>query len=124
MSLLSSGGFFGRRRNEPPPHQPTWDPYQAQEHHPPPFMSPVLDTFHIEWKETPEAVEKEEQREGWHRVELSNGQFVQRLTLPENSMVDLVKAYMDNGVLTINVPKKHHRGVNNRVRNINISSRP
>lgn len=172
MSLLSSGGFFGRRRNDPPPHQPTWDHYQAQDHHhplgvsqphhPPPFMSfpsdssPVLNTALIEWKETPEAhvykahlpsykrndvrlevdedrvlcivcdksVEKEEQREGWHRVELSNGQFVQRLTLPENSMVDLVKAYMDNGVLTINVPKKHHRGVNNRVRNINISSRP
>lgn len=70
------------------------------------------------------SVEKEEQRGGWHRVELSSGQFVQRLTLPENSMVDHVKAYMDNGVLTINVPKKHHRGVNNRVRNINISSRP
>lgn len=69
------------------------------------------------------SVEKEEQRGGWHRVELSSGQFVQRLTLPENSMVDHVKAYMDNGVLTITVPK-HHRGVNNRVRNINISSRP
>lgn len=164
MSLLSNGGFFGRRRNSPPHHEPTWNPYQLQEHHPhsPPFVafpaadpSPILNT-HIEWKETSEAhvykahlpgykrndvrvevdddrvlcivcgksVEKEEQRGGWRRVELASGHFVQRLSLPENSMVDHVKAYMDNGVLTITVPKHHHRGANNRVRNINISSRP
>ncbi|KAK7294599.1 hypothetical protein RJT34_17488 [Clitoria ternatea] len=68
------------------------------------------------------SVEKEEQGGGWHRVELSSGQFVQRLTLPENSMVDHVKAYMDNAVLTVTVPK-HSRVANNRVRNVNISSR-
>ncbi|TKY65933.1 18.1 kDa class I heat shock protein [Spatholobus suberectus] len=69
------------------------------------------------------SAEKEEQRGGWHRVELASGHFVQRLTLPENSMGDHVKAYMDSGVLTITVPK-HNRGVNSRVRNINVSSRP
>lgn len=66
------------------------------------------------------SVEKEEQRDGWHRVEVSSGQFVQRLTLPENSKVDHVKAYMDNGVLTIHVPK-HRATINNRTRNIQIS---
>ncbi|RDX94763.1 18.2 kDa class I heat shock protein, partial [Mucuna pruriens] len=70
------------------------------------------------------SVEKEEQRGGWHRVEHSSGHFVQRLTLPDNSIVDHVKAHMDNGVLTITVPKHYNRALNNRVRNINISSRP
>ncbi|MCH84242.1 18.1 kDa class I heat shock protein [Trifolium medium] len=65
------------------------------------------------------SVEKEEERGGWHRVEVSSGHFVHRLTLPENSKVDHVKAYMDNGVLTIHVPK--HRIGNNRVRNVQIS---
>lgn len=65
------------------------------------------------------SVEKEEQRGGWHRVEVASGHFVQRLTLPENSKVDHVKAYMDNGVLTIHVPK--HRVGNTRVRNVQIS---
>lgn len=64
--------------------------------------------------------EKQEQRGAWHRVELSSGHFVQRLTLPENSKVEHVKAHMDNEVLTITVPK--HRVMNNHhVRNINIS---
>ncbi|KAJ1378737.1 HSP20-like chaperone [Sesbania bispinosa] len=65
------------------------------------------------------SVEQEEQRGGWHCVEFSSGQFVQRLILPENSLIEHVKAYMEHGVLTITVPK--HRVVNNRVRNIQIS---
>ncbi|CAJ1802297.1 unnamed protein product [Sphenostylis stenocarpa] len=68
------------------------------------------------------SVEKEQQRGGWHCVEFSSGHFVQRLTLPENSLVDHVKAFMENGVLTITVPK-HNKGSQSRVRNINISSR-
>lgn len=69
------------------------------------------------------SVEKEEQREGWHCVELSSGHFIQRLTLPENSVVDHVKAFMENGVLNITVPK-YNKGSHTRARNINISSRP
>ncbi|XP_061356462.1 18.1 kDa class I heat shock protein-like [Gastrolobium bilobum] len=65
------------------------------------------------------SVEKEEHRGGWYLMEQSSGHFVQRLNLPENSNVDHVKAHMDDGVLTITVPK--HRVLNNRVRNINIS---
>jgi HSP20 family protein len=65
------------------------------------------------------SVEKEEERGGWHRVEVSSGHFVQRLTLPENCKVDHVKAFMDHDVLTIHVPK--HRIGNNRVRNVQIS---
>ncbi|KAL5058081.1 hypothetical protein RYX36_029685 [Vicia faba] len=65
-------------------------------------------------------VEMEEQSGGWHRIEVASGHFVQRLTLPENSRVDHVKAYMDNDVLTINVPK-NRVSVNKHVRNVQIS---
>ena len=70
-------------------------------------------------------VEKEERTGRWHHVERARGKFLQSLMLPENSKVDHVKAYMDNGVLTVNVPKKS-QDVNNRrarIRNINISGR-
>ncbi|XP_027352997.1 18.1 kDa class I heat shock protein-like [Abrus precatorius] len=66
-------------------------------------------------------VEKREQREGWHKVELSSDHFVHRLTLPQNSMVDQIKAHMENEVLTIRVPKRT-KVTNHRVRNISISS--
>src|ERR1044072_466765 len=46
------------------------------------------------------SAEMEEHGGGWRRVQVSSGHFVQRLLLPENSVADHVKAYMDNGVLT------------------------
>ncbi|CAN1167441.1 18.5 kDa class I heat shock protein, partial [Linum perenne] len=82
----------------------------------------------IDWKETPEAhvfkadlpgltkeqvkVEVEDDRvlqisgERWHRVERSSGKFMRRFRLPENAKMDQVKASMENGVLTISVPKE------------------
>lgn len=41
----------------------------------------------------------------WHRVERSSGQFMRKFRLPENSNVDHVKANVENGVLTVVVPK-------------------
>ncbi|KAI3879375.1 hypothetical protein MKX03_009350 [Papaver bracteatum] len=49
--------------------------------------------------------EKEEKNDKWHRVERSSGKFLRRFRLPENAKVDEVKASMENGVLTVNVPK-------------------
>ncbi|KAI4356547.1 hypothetical protein L6164_000564 [Bauhinia variegata] len=49
--------------------------------------------------------EREEQNGKWTHVELTKGTFVQRLTLPENANPNHVKAYMENGVLTLTVPK-------------------
>ncbi|KAK1378806.1 18.1 kDa class I heat shock protein-like [Heracleum sosnowskyi] len=49
--------------------------------------------------------EKEEKNDKWHRMERSSGKFVRRFRLPENAKVDEVKAGMENGVLTVTVPK-------------------
>ncbi|XP_020220793.1 17.5 kDa class I heat shock protein [Cajanus cajan] len=51
-------------------------------------------------------VEKEDNNDKWHRVERSTGKFFRKFRLPENAKVDLVKASMENGVLTVTVPKE------------------
>lgn len=51
------------------------------------------------------AREKEEKNDTWHRVERSSGQFMRKFRLPDNAKVDQVKAAMENGVLTVTVPK-------------------
>ncbi|XLS52588.1 hypothetical protein HN51_013265, partial [Arachis hypogaea] len=50
-------------------------------------------------------VEKEDKNDTWHRVERSSGKFMRRFRLPENAKMDEVKAAMENGVLTVTVPK-------------------
>nr|ABF61864.1 chaperone [Agave tequilana] len=50
--------------------------------------------------------EQEEKNDKWHRIERSTGRFLRRFRLPENTKVDQVKAAMENGVLTITVPKE------------------
>ncbi|OWM86197.1 18.2 kDa class I heat shock protein-like [Punica granatum] len=54
-------------------------------------------------------VEKEEKSDTWHRVERSSGKFLRRFRLPENARMDQVKASMENGVLTITVPKAEEK---------------
>jgi HSP20 family protein len=49
--------------------------------------------------------EKEDKNDKWHRVERSSGKFVRRFRLPENAKVEEVKAGMEDGVLTVTVPK-------------------
>nr|GEV28778.1 putative reverse transcriptase domain-containing protein [Tanacetum cinerariifolium] len=49
--------------------------------------------------------ESEEKGDTWHRVERSSGKFMRRFRLPENAKVEEVKANMENGVLTVTVPK-------------------
>ncbi|KAL3720007.1 hypothetical protein ACJRO7_004920 [Eucalyptus globulus] len=50
--------------------------------------------------------EKEDKNDKWHRVERSGGKFVRRFRLPDNAKMDQVKASMENGVLTVTVPKE------------------
>jgi len=53
--------------------------------------------------------EKEEKNDKWHRVERSTGKFVRRFRLPENAKMDEIKAGMENGVLTVTVPKEEEK---------------
>ena len=50
-------------------------------------------------------VEKEDKNDTWHRVERSSGKFLRRFRLPENAKMDQIKAAIENGVLTVSVPK-------------------
>jgi len=50
--------------------------------------------------------EEEQKNDRWHRIERSHGKFLRRFRLPENAKVEDVKATMDNGVLTVTVPKQ------------------
>ncbi|XP_059626627.1 18.2 kDa class I heat shock protein-like [Cornus florida] len=50
--------------------------------------------------------EQEEKNDKWHRVERSSGKFLRRFRLPESAKMDQVKASMENGVLTVTVPKE------------------
>ncbi|KAF7065951.1 hypothetical protein CFC21_072015 [Triticum aestivum] len=49
--------------------------------------------------------EEEDKNDKWHRVERSSGKFVRRFRLPEDAKVEEVKAGLENGVLTVTVPK-------------------
>lgn len=46
-----------------------------------------------------------EKKENWHRMERSHGSFLRRFRLPDNAKPDDMKAQVENGVLTITVPK-------------------
>ncbi|KAL5983456.1 hypothetical protein ACLOJK_017542 [Asimina triloba] len=50
--------------------------------------------------------EKEEKNDTWHRVERSSGKFLRRFRLPENAKVEEMNAAIENGVLTVTVPKE------------------
>ncbi|KAM7462816.1 hypothetical protein LguiA_030937 [Lonicera macranthoides] len=50
--------------------------------------------------------EVEDKNDTWHRVERSSGQFMRRFRLPENAKLDQIKASMENGVLTVTIPKE------------------
>ncbi|KAL2529752.1 17.6 kDa class I heat shock protein 3 [Forsythia ovata] len=50
--------------------------------------------------------EKEEKNDTWHRMERSFGRFLRRFRLPDNAKMDQIKASMENGVLTVTVPKE------------------
>jgi HSP20 family protein len=48
----------------------------------------------------------EEKRESFHRVERSYGTFTRSFALPTNVLADQVEADMNDGVLTVRIPKR------------------
>ncbi|KAH0635886.1 hypothetical protein KY289_035801 [Solanum tuberosum] len=53
--------------------------------------------------------EQEEKNDQWHRMERSSGKFTRRFRLPENAKTGDIKAAMENGVLTVTVPKEEEK---------------
>ncbi|XP_062092559.1 17.8 kDa class I heat shock protein-like [Humulus lupulus] len=49
---------------------------------------------------------QEERTNTWHRVECSNDMFSRSIRLPEDAKVDQVTAAIENGVLTVTVPRQ------------------
>ncbi|KAL6578800.1 hypothetical protein OROMI_009016 [Orobanche minor] len=50
--------------------------------------------------------ELEDEDGKWQCIERSSGKFLRRLKLPENAKMDEVTAEMENGVMTVTVPKE------------------
>ncbi|KAG2670181.1 hypothetical protein I3760_14G071800 [Carya illinoinensis] len=132
MSLVPSI-FGGRRTNVFDPFSlDLWDPFDgplssAIANVPPSAQeTAALANLRIDWKETPEAhvfhadlpgLKKEEvkvevedgrilQISGERSKEQEEKNFFRRFRLPENAKMDQVKASMENGVLSVTVPKE------------------
>ncbi|CAD6203033.1 unnamed protein product [Miscanthus lutarioriparius] len=63
--------------------------------------------------------EHEEKNDRWHRVERSSGKFLRRFRLPENAKTEQIKASMENGVLTVTVPKEEAKKAD--IKNVQIT---
>ncbi|KAG9444225.1 hypothetical protein H6P81_015565 [Aristolochia fimbriata] len=50
--------------------------------------------------------ESQDKNDKWHRIERIQGKFIRRFRLPENAKTEDVKAKMENGVLTVTIPKE------------------
>ena len=51
-------------------------------------------------------LEREDKREGYHRVELSYGTFTRSFSLPGTIDAEKIRAESKNGVLSVHLPKK------------------
>lgn len=49
--------------------------------------------------------EKEEEREGYKRIERSHGTFYRRFALPDTAAADRISAKSEHGVLEVTIPK-------------------
>ena len=67
-----------------------------------------------------EESEKEGKKHTYLRREFSYSSFRQRMILPDNVIVDNIDAKMENGVLTIDIPKKTEEEKRKNMRQIDI----
>ncbi|KAH7532859.1 hypothetical protein FEM48_Zijuj04G0067300 [Ziziphus jujuba var. spinosa] len=57
--------------------------------------------------------------DNWHRVKRSSGKFLSRFRLPENAKLDQIYGAMENGFLTVTIPKEDVKKPN--IKTIEIS---
>lgn len=70
--------------------------------------------------------DKEDATTIWHLAERTGGgnaDLSREIELPENVKVDQIRAYVENGVLTVIVPKDLSSTKTRKVRNINVTSK-
>lgn len=77
-------------------------------------------TVSMEKVEKNEESEKEGKKHTYLRREFSYSSFRQRMILPDNVNVDNIDAKMENGVLTIDIPKKTEEEKRKNMRQIDI----
>ncbi|KAK7315401.1 hypothetical protein VNO77_33947 [Canavalia gladiata] len=65
--------------------------------------------------------EKEDQNDKWHRVERQCGSFMRRFRLPEDANAGQIGCTLENGVLTLTVPKLEMKPENKNVRQIDVA---
>ncbi|PON70838.1 Small heat shock protein HSP [Parasponia andersonii] len=97
--MLIIPSFFHAQRNGGPLDLfvlDLWDPFKD--------LSSSLPTFFLDYSKERNA-EKEDKNNTWHHVEHSGGKFMRWFRLPVNDKMDQVKAAIENGVLTVIVPK-------------------
>ncbi|XP_040992165.1 18.1 kDa class I heat shock protein-like [Juglans microcarpa x Juglans regia] len=63
--------------------------------------------------------ENEDKNDAWHRLERSSGKFLRSLRMPKNAKMNQIKAAMENGVLTVTIPKEEVKKPD--VRDVEIS---
>lgn len=63
---------------------------------------------------------KDDNHDNWHHYERSSGKFFTSFSLPMNSSADYVKSSMENGMLTITIPKKEITRNHHHIRTVEI----
>ncbi|XP_020266170.1 16.9 kDa class I heat shock protein 3-like [Asparagus officinalis] len=67
------------------------------------------------------AKEEEDAGDTWHRIERRTGSFHRKFRLPENARMEETRCSMDNGVLTVTIPKLAEEEKPPNVRSIEVA---
>ncbi|KAH7834164.1 hypothetical protein Vadar_013314 [Vaccinium darrowii] len=65
--------------------------------------------------------EKDDTDDKWHRAERQSGSFSRRFQLPENSKLDEIMCRLENGLLSVMVPKKETEESRKNARNVEVA---
>jgi HSP20 family protein len=60
-------------------------------------------------------LQREDKREGYHRIESSYGSFTRSFVLPESADAEKVEANLSDGVLTVRIPKRPEAAAHKRI---------